>query len=199
MNTTTRTRTFALLGAAAVSTAALAAGGAALATDGGPQGSSHTSARSAKTVTVNSCNGGAHKQLKTAIVNTPFTFGETAVNQQDQNVPGAVLRLRGPASGLDTYLVTFSAETQVTGGDTNDWLGLEMHADGTPINPYTAAGDVLAFTGSPSWNSNSMQFCVRLGRGVHTFRAKANLADQGTASTLSGWLDDYTLSVQRFQ
>jgi hypothetical protein len=197
INSTSK-RTAALIGAGTLGIAALALGGTALASDGGPQGAAGSSSVHAKTVTAIGCNGGYSKGLKTRIVNSPFTFSETGVNQEDQDIPGATVRVAGPGRGKDTYLVTFSAETQLTGGDANDWMGLEMHVDGTPINPYTASGDVLAFTGEPSWNSNSMQFCVRLGRGLHTFQASTNLSDYASDSNLSGWLDDYTLSVQRF-
>lgn len=197
MNTTTRL--IGLVGAAAIGAGAFA-GGTAIAGSGGPQGPA-VSARSVapKAVTALGCSGKASKAVKTRIVTSPFTFVETAVNQEDQDVPGAWLDIAGPASGKDTYLVTFSAETQVRGGDADDWMGLEMHVDGTPINPYTASGDVLAFSGEPSWNSNSMQFCVRLGPGTHRFETKTNLSDFLSNSTLTGWLDDYTLSVQRFE
>ena len=51
-------------------------------------------------------------------------------------VPRCWWRVRGV--GTDTLLITFSAETQITGGDANDWMGLEVHKDGVPINPFTA-------------------------------------------------------------
>ena len=198
MNLTThRTRTLALIGAG-LGTTALALGGAALASDGGPQGARAVGVH-AKSGSVVACDGGAHKSLRTRIVNSPFTFGETAINQEDQDIPGASVVVGGPARGTDTYLITFSAETQVRGGDDDDWMGLEIHVDGTPIDPYTASGDVLAFTGEPSWNSNSMQFCVKLGKGPHQVQAKTNLSDFLDDSNLAGWLDDYTLSVQRYQ
>lgn len=198
MNLTSyRTRTIALVGAG-LGTTALALGGAALASDGGPQGARAAGVH-AKTDSAIACDGGASKSLKTRIVNSPFTFGETATNQEDQDIPGASAVVAGPARGVDTYLVTFSAETQVRGGDDDDWMGLEVHVDGTPIDPYTASGDVLAFSGEPSWNSNSMQFCVKLGKGPHTVEAKTNLSDFQSDSSLAGWLDDYTLSVQRFE
>lgn len=199
MNTNHRTRMFALAGAAGIATAALAVGGTALASGGGPQGSAVSPKLSPKAIAAIACDGGKSKSLKTRIVNSPFTFVETATNQEDQDIPGATAVVAGPAVGKDTYLITFSAETQVTGGDSNDWMGLEMHVDGVPVNPYTASGDVLAFSGEPSWNSNSMQFCVKLGPGAHTVQAVTNLSDWLSDANLNGWLDDYTLSVQRFE
>ena len=172
---------------------ALAAGG----TNAQGGGASGVNARAA-TTTVISCNGGASKGLQTRIVNSPFTFSETGVNDQDQAVPGAVVTLFGPVVGTDTLLVTYSAETQITGGDANDWMGLEVHDNGVPINPFTPGSDKLAITGEPSWNSNSAQFCVKIRSGAHRIQVFSNLHDSNGGHTLNGWLDDYTLSVQRF-
>ena len=144
------------------------------------------------------CDGGRQINMQSRIGNSPFTFNETGVNDQDQAVPGAKVALNGPGRGTDTVLVTFSAESQVTGGDANDWMGLEVHLDGVPINPFTASGDVLAFTGEPSWNSNSAQFCAQVKPGKHKLEVFSNLHDSSGSHTLHGWLDDYTFSVQRF-
>jgi hypothetical protein len=177
----------------------LSSGSIALAANGTNAQGGGGSALAAKAATTTiACNGGASKGLQTRIVNSPFTFNETAVNDQDQAVPGASVTLLGPAVGTDTLLVTFSAETQITGGDANDWMGLEVHRNGVPINPFTPGADKLAITGEPSWNSNSAQFCVKIGRGVHRLQVFSNLHDSSGAHTLHGWLDDYTLSVQRF-
>jgi hypothetical protein len=185
--------------AAVAATGGLAvAGTSALAADDDhPQGAAPGTAAKAAPAVIK-CDGGGSVNLRSRIVNTPFTFAETGTNAEDQAVPGAQLALKGPHHGTDTLLVTFSAETQVTGGTPSDWMGLEVHLDGTPINPYTAAGDVLAFTGEPSWNSNSMQFCTKVGPGNHVLKTYANLMDNSGVS-LNGWLDDYTFSVQRFR
>jgi hypothetical protein len=172
---------------------ALAAGG------GNAQGGASALAARTAVPTVISCNGGPSKGLQTRIVNSPFTFTETAVNDQDQAVPGASVTLFGPALGTDTLLVTFSSETQVTGGDANDWMGLEVHDNGVAINPFTPGSDKLAITGEPSWNSNSAQFCVKIRRGAHRIEVFSNLHDSNGGHSLNGWLDDYTLSVQRFE
>ena len=176
----------------------MSTGGLALAASGTNGQARDLSARSAKVTTAIQCNGGASKGLQTRIVNSPFTFTETGVNDQDQAVPGANVTLLGPAVGTDTLLVTYSAETQITGGDANDWMGLEVHRNGVPINPFTPGADKLAITGEPSWNSNSVQFCVKIGRGVHRLETFANLHDSSGSHNLNGWLDDYTFSVQRF-
>jgi hypothetical protein len=179
-------------GLAVAGSSALAAGGAEK-----PQGVQSAKV-SAKTSGVIKCDGGQNINMRSRIVNSPFTFVETGVNDADQAVPGAKLAVKGPKHGTDTLLVTFSAETQITGGDANDWMGLEIHLDGTPINPFTAGSDKVALTGEPSWNGNSLQFCTKVGKGKHTLATYANLHDSSGSHTLNGWLDDYTFSVVRF-
>jgi hypothetical protein len=180
-------------GLAVAGSSALAAGGAEK-----PQGVHTASKTSAKTSGVIKCDGGQNINMKSRIVNSPFTFVETGVNDADQAVPGASLKVKGPKHGTDTLLVTFSAETQILGGDANDWMGFEIHLDGTPINPFTAGSDKVAITGEPSWNGNSLQFCTKVGKGKHDLTAYANLHDSSGSHNLFGWLDDYTYSVVRF-
>jgi hypothetical protein len=187
--------------AAALVTTTLAtslAASAGAAGDDDPQGRRDARTNRAAATTSISCDGGRLLNMKSRIGNSPFTFGETAVNDEDQAVPGTGLVVRGPARGTDTVLVTFSAESQVTGGDANDWMGLEVHRNGSPINPFTPVGDVLAFTGEPSWNSNSTQFCTKITPGRHRFNVQANLHDSSGSHGLFGWLDDYTVSYLRF-
>jgi hypothetical protein len=181
------------LAAAAVLTGTVAASATAVASHD-PQG------RGSERLTTAAirCDGGRSVGLQSRIVNSPFTFSETGVNEQDQAVPGTGIVVSGPRKGTDTLLVTFSAESQVTGGDANDWMGLETHVDGVAINPFTAVGDVLAFTGEPSWNSNSIQFCTHVKPGRHVLQVFSNLHDSSGVHSLQGWLDDYTVSVQRF-
>jgi hypothetical protein len=180
---------------------AYSAGGAnASGDDKNAQGrsTSRASALAATTSGIVKCDGGAAINLRTRIGNSPFIFPETAVPDEDRAVPGASLALTGPSSGTDTYLVTFSAESQITGGDAQDWMGLELKLDGVNVNPFTAVGDVLAFTGEPSWNHNATQFCAKVGPGAHQFQVYSNLHDTGADHSLSGWLDDYTVGFQRF-
>ena len=149
--------------------------------------------------TVIACDGGHQINMRSRIVTSPFTFTETATPDEDRALPGAGLSFAGPSSGKDTVLVTVSGETQVTGGDANDWMGLEVKLDGVNINPYTAVGDVLAFTGEPSWNLNSGQFCAKVRPGNHRFQVFTNLHDSGSNHTLNGWVDDYTACFPRFR
>ncbi|WP_109505254.1 hypothetical protein [Nocardioides speluncae] len=188
----------------AASVFALAAtGGAYAAGSASAQGDQRAAqggaASSAAAPVVVKCDGGRSINMHSRIVSSPFIFAETAVNDQDRAVPGASLSANGPASGTDTVLVTFSAETQLTGGDANDWMGLELKLDGVNVPPFTAGADKLAITGVSSWNSNSVQFCAKLKPGAHRFQVYTNLHDSSPAHTLNGWLDDYTVSFQRFE
>jgi hypothetical protein len=143
-----------------------------------------------------SCDGGAQKAVKNRIVSSPFTFGENP--GVDIGIPGAALSIAGPARGTDTLVVTFSGETQLTGSTgTEDWMGIEVHVDGVPIKPFTAIGDVMALSGSPTWNMHSATFCTKIGPGTHRVRAFTNLVDNDADNTLGGWIDDYTLSVEK--
>lgn len=192
-----KSRAINVIAAAAVATGGLAVG-TAFASDGDPQGRGESVAAKAATNTIR-CDGGRNLGMQTRINSTPYTFSELAVDAADQQVPGMVVKFKGPKRGTDAFLVTFSAESQLTGASTtSDWMGIETHLDGVPIQPYTAAGDVYAFTSTPNWQSNSAQFCVRVGKGKHQLRVYANLHDGSSNDTLGGWLDDATMSVLRF-
>ena len=191
-------KTITLVAAAAVASGGLAIG-AAQAVGDGPQGGGESIAARAAENTIR-CNGGRNKGLQTRINSTPFIFGELAANGADQQVPGMTVNFRGPRKGTDAFLVTFSAESLLSGQSTlGDWMGVETHLDGVPIEPYTAVGDVYAFTGANTYESNAAQFCVRVGRGKHQLKVYTNLQDGGSNDSLSGWLDDATMSVLRFE
>jgi len=189
-----------ILGAVAGTALVLSSGSLALAA-GGNGGSHHAqdgaAARtSAVAPTVFACDGGAQKQVKNRIVSSPFTFAEAP--GVDIPIPGAAVAIAGPARGTDTLVVTVSGETRLTGSTgTQDWIGLEVKVDGVNIKPFTAAGDVMAISGSSTWNLNSATFCTKIGPGTHRVRAFTNIADFDTDDTLGGWFDDYTLSVEK--
>ena len=194
MNRTLFTTAAAALAAGAL---AVSASGAAARVDQ-PNPQLPGGAAGATTTDAIRCDGGRNINMRSRIVNSPFVFGETGVNAQDQAVPGAQLLVNGPHRGTDTLLITFSAETQLTGGETFDWIGLEVHRNGVPIEPFTAVGDVVAIASEPSWNGNSLQFCTKVRPGANMIRVFANLQDNGDDNALSGWLDDYLLSVVRY-
>jgi len=171
----------------------LSTGGLALASgDPNPQGSHDASA---STVNVIKCDGGANVNVRTRIVNTPFTFPETG----DVLIPGAELALNGPAAGTDTVVVTFSGETRLFGADADDWMGIEVKLDGVNIEPFTAVGDVMALSSDDNWNMNSAQFCTKVGPGAHRLQVFTNTFDSSGNSSLSGWIDDYQATFTRYE
>ena len=190
-----RITAIAALGSLAATGALVAAGQQAQAGGDGPQGRA-PSARAAA-VTVASCDGGALLSTKSRMVSEPVTIADTGVNGQDQAIPGAGLTFTGPRSGTDTFVVDFSGETRVFGGGSSTWMGLEVQLDGRPIQPFADNGSPLAFASADLWEAHAAQFCVKVGPGRHTLRAKANLFN-GSGGSVSGWLDDYTFTVQRF-
>jgi hypothetical protein len=187
-----------LIGTAAVTAIALSGAGVAMAAGAGDsQAGRSPSAKvtAAKTGPgVYHCNGGAQKQTLTKINRNPSTFGEGA----DFNVPVS-FTVKGPKKGKDTLNVTFSAETQLLGSTSNpnnNWMELEVRVDGVPIQPFGSAGDPLALTGAPQYNSNAAQFCTKIGKGKHKVTVVTRLVDNGS-NTLSGWIDDITLNAVR--
>lgn len=186
---------------AAATTLALSSAGLALAAGGNdPQGK--PSGVRAKTLTpegAHKCDGGKTLQTWNRIVSSPYTFGEGPA----VDVPGAALTFKGPKYGKDTISIAFSGETNLYGSTDSDerwdWMGVEVYVDGVPIQPYTAAGDVYAFAGPGGYDSHAAQFCTKVGPGEHKIRVKLNLKDQLNDDSLSGWIDDYTLHVERAQ
>jgi hypothetical protein len=173
--------TLALVGAAVI---ALPASQAAPADDAAPQ---TVTAAAAPVV----CNGGASLQLVSRSQVVPFSFAGTS--NADVTIPGAGAVLKGPAVGTDTVLVTFSAETYYTG---TGWMGLEVWLDGVPMQPYANNGSPYAINSSDAYVGASAQFCGKIRAGYHAVSVKANTT--GGAGE-SGWIDDWTLSIQRFQ
>jgi hypothetical protein len=186
-------------------TAALALSGAGIAmASGGQQGGQQASGESVSgrvvAPTLTACDGGVQKRVYNRIKSSPFTFSEASGAPL---VPFAAVTVAGPALGVDTLSIEFSAETQMGGSTAGDnlvdWMGLEVLVDGVPIQPFTAAGDVLAITGSNSYNSNAAQFCTKIRRGLHRIQVRTNLHDGNNNNNLTGWLDDYTLHVEQSQ
>jgi hypothetical protein len=180
----------------AASAAAIVAstGGLALAAGGGnPQ--APTGAGSETTPQVFRCDGGPTVNVRTRTVNVPFTFGET----DDLAIPGAKLNFSGPKVGKDTVVVTFSGETRLYNAESDDWMGIEVKLDGVNIQPYTEVGDVMALASDDNWGMHSAQFCTKVGKGRHTLEVFTNTADFANDSALSGWIDDYQTTFQRFE
>lgn len=173
----------ALLGAAAITALPTQAAPA----DPAPKQSAPAAAKKA---VVTSCNGGPSRGLLTQVSADPFSFAGTS--GADVAVPGAQVLLQGPKKGKDTLLITFSAESYYTG---TGWMGLEVHRDGVPVQPFANNGSPFAFTSAAEYTGTSAQFCTKVGKGIHTINVQASTTGDNTES---GWLDDWTFSVQRF-
>jgi hypothetical protein len=172
----------------------LSTGGLALASgDKNPQATPGGSASAP--VTVIKCDGEKSVNVRTRIVNTPFTFPETG----DVLIPGAELALNGPAAGTDTIVVTFSGETRLFNAEADDWMGIEVKLDGVNIQPYTAVGDVMALASDDNWGMHSAQFCTKVRPGPHRLQVFTNTVDNGNDSPLSGWIDDYQATFTRYE
>lgn len=146
----------------------------------------------AATPVVRSCNGGANIHLYSKSSADPYSFAGTSNTLVA--LPGAYVQLNGPKTGTDTLLVTFSAETYYTG---SGWMPLEVRINGVPMQPFANNGSPFAFASKAQYQSNSAQFCAKVGKGIKTIRVRVGTT--GGPATDSGWLDDWTLSVQRFQ
>jgi hypothetical protein len=140
---------------------------------------------------VTSCDGGRSLRLYTRMSADPFSFPGSSYALK--LVPGAKVQLTGPSTGTDTVLVTFSAETYYTG---SGWLGISATKNGIRIQPYANNGSPYAMNSSHTYQGNSAQFCTKIGRGTHILAIKAYTT--GGAGD-AGWIDDWTMSVQRFE
>lgn len=175
----------------------LGLGAAVLAPSYGASGDDDATSSKPQSATVNAvrptvCDGGVHKRLQARTQVDPFSFAGTA--NADVKVPGAGVVVYGPSTGYDTLLITFSAETYYTG---TGWLGLEVHDNNVPIQPYANNGSPYAFTSEAKYTGNSVQFCTKIKKGTHRIQVKVNTT--GGPATDSGWIDDWTLSVLRFE
>ncbi|UJP40784.1 hypothetical protein [Cellulomonas palmilytica] len=175
----------------------LGLGAAVLAPSYGASGDNDVTATKPQSATINAttpkvCDGGVHKRLQTRTQADPFSFAGTS--NANRNVPGAGVVVYGPATGYDTLLITFSAESYYTG---TGWLGLEVHDNNVPIQPYANNGSPYAFTSQAKYMGTSAQFCTKIKKGTHRIQVKVKTT--GGPATDSGWIDDWTLSVLRFE
>lgn len=154
-----------------------------------PHAGQRVAARTTAPVT---CSGGALTAMTSRLSAEPFSFPGTA--GADVSVPGAQVTLNGPRRGTDTVLVTFTGESYYTG---SGWMGLELHKDGVPVAPYADNGSPFAFTSEASYHGDSAQFCTKIRRGAHTLAVVTSTT--GDATTDNGWIDDWTMTVQRFE
>ena len=160
---TLRTRQALVVGTLAIGLAAAGATAGFAATGRSPQqGGSVDAAHAAKlatAVTPKVCNGGVLKHSY-SIGSNDYQIVNVGPTQP---LSTSALTFAGPASGYDTVMVTFSAETQLRGntdGSLYDWIEGQVNLDGVPI---TDVGPTqLALTGSSTYSSNAYQVCVKV-------------------------------------
>lgn len=141
---------------------------------------------------VRTCHGGKQKLVKNKLSDAPYIFGEGPFTV----VPGSAVSFSVPAGQQDTVLVTFSAEAQLRGSsELFDWIEIEIRLDGVPMEPFDL-GTPTALQGGPTYVSASLQRCQRVGEGNHVVSAHVMLTDNGADEVLTGWVDDWLLSVE---
>ena len=141
--------------------------------------------------------GGNVKKVKAKTQTAATTRGEGSFSA----LSGASVTFKVPAGTTDTFLVTFSAECQLTGGDQPgaDWVFVEARLDGTPMNPAINPDFGPGFCGGNdgAFNSSSGTWAVDdVPSGAHTVKIFWTLVDTGDASTLVGRLDDWSLVLR---
>ena len=188
-----RTLTFAAVAGLAILGLVGAATTTATGSAGADRSAPHAGQRVAAKVTAPvRCDGGPLKKMSSRLSAEPFGFAGTA--GADVAVPGAQLTVTGPRRGTDTFLVTFSAESYYTG---SGWMSLELHKDGVPVAPFADNGSPFAFTSESAYHGDSAQFCTKIRRGTHVLALQASTT--GGSTTDSGWIDDWTMTVERFE
>ena len=190
-----------LLGLACVAAAgtSLAGGATVLAANGGGSPQTGAAAKLAVKrvdlpagVRTARCYGGVLKR-SAAMKSNQFQIISNTTLQDLSTTPLIVV---GPARGVDTVFLTFSAETQLRGNTANDqfdWVEGAITVDGVPVTDI--GPDQLALTGSSTYSSNAYQACVRIGPGVHRINAQAAVVDNGSKTGESAWIDDFVLKA----
>jgi len=139
------------------------------------------------------CNGGAQKA---AIVRTRDTEQTLATEGVDTPVADMTISRFVPAGDFDTFVVTFSSQTELNGAGVDDSIEVQVNANGVAMAPIGS----VSFAGTAQRESHSATFCRRLSGGTsgttYTFTATWRLFDFSANSTLSGVFDDTTLHVE---
>jgi hypothetical protein len=188
-----RTRHAVVVGTLALGLAAAGASAGFAATSRSPQqgGSVGThAAKLATAVTPTVCNGGVLKRTY-SIGSNDFQIVNAGPTQP---LTTSSLTFAGPASGTDTVMVTFSAETQLRGntdGAQFDWIEGQVNLDGVPITDVGPSQ--LALSGSSTYSSNAFQACVKVGPGIHRLTPRAGVVTNGSSTGETGWIDDWVL------
>ena len=142
---------------------------------------------------VTTCAGGAQKAV---LVRTRDTEQTLATEGVDTLVADMTLSRFVAVGDTDTFVVTFSSQTELNGAGADDSIEVQVKANGSPMAPIGS----VSFAGTAQRESHSATFCRRLAGGVsgttYTFTATWRLFDSSSNNTLSGVFDDTTLHVE---
>ena len=177
----TRTAAAAGIAALALTGGAVLYGSASAQADGGPSAKPTPPAKTAAKVVPNfTCGGGANLGVRMQSADS-----ESVAGNKTTQLGSTRWVVKGPKTGTDTILVTFSAFNYTASGDLT-YLGL--YKDGN-----------ITSHGLKYWNYNgeydqgSTQFCTKIGKGNHV------LAIRATESGAGGAILYYpTVTFQRF-
>ena len=148
-----------------------------------------------------SCNGSANLGFRVKISNAP----STTTSSTYVALPGASVTLSVPASSTRIFVASFSAETRLIGNaeppaGAANWIELQVRDNGQPMQPQDI-GSALAFASANLYQSNAATFCG-------TFTNTSGSTVNHTVSVwwrrvgptgLTGWLDDWTLRVEKYK
>jgi len=139
------------------------------------------------------CNGGSQKAV---VVRTRDTEQTLATEGVDTPVADMTISRFVPAGDFDTFVVTFSSQTELNGAGVDDSIEVQVNANGAPMAPVGS----VSFAGTAQRESHSATFCRRLSGGTsgttYTITATWRLFDLGANNTLSGVFDDTTLHLE---
>ena len=148
-----------------------------------------------------SCNGSANLGFRAKISNAPSTTTSTTYVA----LPGASVTLSVPAASTRIFIVSFSAESRLINNPeppagAASWIELQVRDNGVAMQPQETTSP-LAFASANLYQSNAATFC---GTVTNTTAATVNHTVSVWwrivgATGLTGWLDDWTLRVDKYQ
>jgi hypothetical protein len=129
--------------------------------------------------------GGAIAAVAAVRGATPITALRS--NTSYENVPGAVVRMRG--RGL--LLIRFTAQSDCTGTLASDTCSVEIVVDGAAAKP-AAPNYVFDANDGSGPQSPAIDRSIKVGAGLHTIRVR-----EKTNGNAAFGLNDWSLTVER--
>jgi hypothetical protein len=153
--------------------------------------------------------GPAAPRLSLTFVGGPQEFEGVVTRDTSQSIPEGVTRFVQvdgggamqinrfvPAGDFDTFVVTFSSQSQLLGAGPGDTIEIQALANGVAMAPIGS----VAFDSDRNAESHAATFSRRLAGGssgtTYTIRITWRLFDNGSNNALTGVFDDTTLHVE---